>query len=250
MIDLTPLDVRKKKDDFKRAVRGYDTEQVDAFLALVADRFEQLVSEERSLAERVESLEAQLERYQERENALNEALLAAQELREEARSQAERDAALRLREAETHAEAILLDADQAIRHSQRRLEDLQARRGQLIRSFRNMLERFAEQVELEEARLDAEPEDLKDLLERLEGDFPTTEQAEAVGSGPAESDRAEADAAGIGTGGSDAAEAAGTARTSSGPTETSAGATETPTEATDEAVESEPLPSPRFGEPG
>ena len=114
MIDLTPLDVRKKKEDFKRAVRGYDTEQVDSFLDLVADRLEQLVGEERRLADRVTFIEEQLSRYQEREKALNEALLAAQELREEARSQAERDASLRLREAETHAEAILLDADQAI----------------------------------------------------------------------------------------------------------------------------------------
>ena len=84
MIDLTPLDVRKKKEDFKRAVRGYDTEQVESFLDLAADRLEQLVGEERRLADRVTSLEDQLARYQEREQALNEALLAAQELREEA----------------------------------------------------------------------------------------------------------------------------------------------------------------------
>jgi cell division initiation protein len=176
MIDLTPLDVRKKKEDFKRAVRGYDTEQVESFLDLAADRLEQLVGEERRLADRVTSLEDQLARYQEREQALNEALLAAQELREEARSQAERDASLRLREAETHAEAILLDADQAIRHAQRRLEDLQARRGHLLRSYRNLIDRFGEFIDLEEARLDAEPEDLKDLLERLDGDHPGDEE--------------------------------------------------------------------------
>ncbi len=167
MIDLTPLDVRKKKEDFKRAVRGYDPEQVDSFLQIVADRLEELIGSERTLADRVESLEEQLERYQERERALNEALLAAQELREEARSQAERDAALRLREAETHAEAILLDADQAIRQSQRRLDDMRARRGHLVRSLRGLLERLSEYLDLEEARLDAEPDDLTDLVERL-----------------------------------------------------------------------------------
>ena len=179
MIDLTPLDVRKKKEDFKRAVRGYDMNQVGSFLDLAADRLEQLVGEERRLADRLSSLEEQLARYQERERALNEALLAAQELREEARSQAERDASLRLREAETHAEAILLDADQAIRHSQRRLEDLQARRGHLLRSYRNLIDRFGEFIDLEEARIDAEPEDLKDLLQRLEGDISPDEEEPA-----------------------------------------------------------------------
>ena len=36
MIDLTPLDVRKKKGDFTRTLRGYDTPTVDQFLDLVA----------------------------------------------------------------------------------------------------------------------------------------------------------------------------------------------------------------------
>ena len=45
MIDLTPLDVRKKKGDFRRAVRGYDTELVDDFLDMVAERLEELVKQ-------------------------------------------------------------------------------------------------------------------------------------------------------------------------------------------------------------
>jgi DivIVA domain-containing protein len=40
MIDLTPLEVRQKKGDFRRAVRGYDPELVNDFLDLVADRRE------------------------------------------------------------------------------------------------------------------------------------------------------------------------------------------------------------------
>ncbi|MDX1579022.1 MAG: DivIVA domain-containing protein [Gemmatimonadota bacterium] len=180
MIDLTPLDVRKKKDDFKRAVRGYDPMQVDAFLDVVADRLEQLVREHGSLSDKLEHLESSLASYQERERALNEALLAAQELREEARSQAERDAAVRLREAETHAEAILLDADQAIRHSQRRMEDLRARRRQFLKSLRGMMDRLEDYLELEETRLETEAEDLGDLLERLETDL---EEGEGVPMG-------------------------------------------------------------------
>ena len=184
MMDLTPLDVRKKKDDFKRAMRGYDPAQVDSFLDIVADRFEQLVGDHRSLTERVEVLREQLESYRQREKALNEALLAAQELREEARSQAERDAAIRLREAETHAEAILLDADQAIRHSQRRIDDVYARRSQLLRSLRGLVDRFGDFLDLEETRLESEPDDVTQLLNRLEGDAEPTETADAGGEAP------------------------------------------------------------------
>ena len=52
MIDLTPLEVRKKKGDFRRGFRGYDAELVNDFLDLVADRMEELVRENMSLAER------------------------------------------------------------------------------------------------------------------------------------------------------------------------------------------------------
>ena len=38
MIDLTPLEVRQKKNDFQRAFRGYDAELVNDFLDLVADK--------------------------------------------------------------------------------------------------------------------------------------------------------------------------------------------------------------------
>lgn len=178
MIDLTPLDVRKKKEDFRRTVRGYDPAQVDAFLELVADRLEQLVRGNDTSEQVLQTLRSQLAAYQEREKALNEALLAAQELREEARSQAERDAAVRLREAETHAEAILLDADQAIRHSQRRLDDLRARRTQFLRSVQSLMERFRDYLDLEQTRLDTEPADLGALLEKLEGELLAAERGD------------------------------------------------------------------------
>ena len=43
MIDLTPLDVRKKRGDFGKGLRGYDPAEVDGFLELVGERMEELV---------------------------------------------------------------------------------------------------------------------------------------------------------------------------------------------------------------
>lgn len=165
MIELSPLDVRKKKDDFARSLRGYDADQVDSFLDVVAERLEKLVREERSLRERVASLEEELQRYREREKALNDALLAAQELREEARTQAEREAELRIEEAEARAEKIVDSAREEAREAERRLEDLRRRRDAFLRSFRGTLERFLDEVEVEEARLEdgGRAEDMLDV---------------------------------------------------------------------------------------
>src|SRR5512138_290469 len=106
MIDLTPLEVRKKKGDFRRAMRGYDAQSVDDFLDLVADRLEQLVRENAALNERVANVDSQVADYRERERALTEALVTAQEMREEMRKQMEREVELKLREAEADAEAV------------------------------------------------------------------------------------------------------------------------------------------------
>jgi DivIVA domain-containing protein len=154
VIELSPLDVRKKKDDFARALRGYEPDQVDSFLDVVADRLEQLVRDERGLRERVGTLEEELERFREREKALNDALLAAQELREEARTQAEREAELRIKEAESQAEKIVDSAREEAREAQRRLDDLRRRRDAFLRSFRSTLERFLDEIDAEESRLD------------------------------------------------------------------------------------------------
>ena len=157
-MDLTPLDVRKKKDDLRRTVRGYDPAQVDAFLDLVADRFEEAVQEEVRRKEQVTLLRERLGGFEERERALNEALIAAQELREEARLQAEKQAGLRIQEADQQAERLVGDARRSAEDSQRALADLHARRASFLRGMRSLLDRFLAEVSYEEGRLEGSPE--------------------------------------------------------------------------------------------
>jgi cell division initiation protein len=115
MIDLTPLEVRKKKGDFRRAMRGYDPVLVDDFLDLVADRLEELVRENMALLERVGRQEEQVRDYRDRERALTEALVSAQEMREEVRKQATREAELAKRSAEQQAEELRASAQEEVR---------------------------------------------------------------------------------------------------------------------------------------
>lgn len=152
-MELTPLDVRKKRDDFKRAVRGYDPAQVDAFLEMCAERLDELVQRDRRNEAELEGLRERLSAFEERERALNEALVTAQELREEARAQAEKGADLKLREAEREATAIRERAEAATEAARRALEDLKVRRAGFLRSLRWSLERFLGEIEEEERRL-------------------------------------------------------------------------------------------------
>ena len=155
-MDLTPLDVRKKSDDFRRVVRGYDPNQVDSFLDTCADRLDELVQNAGRREDELAALEKRLDSYEQRENALNEALLTAQELREESRAQADKSAELKLRDAEQEAKSIRRDADAAIQASRRTLDELLVRRAGFLRSMRWSLERFLGEIEEEEVRMATE----------------------------------------------------------------------------------------------
>jgi DivIVA domain-containing protein len=163
MIDLTPLDVRKKKGDFRRAMRGYDPDVVDGFLDIVADRFEELVRENVALRERSSQLSTAIDSFRERERAMNDALISAQQLREETRSQAQRESELVLREARSEAENLLAEGRRQLASMEEALKRVQAQRSNYLRSLRSLVERHMNEVAQEEERLhdilraDAEP---------------------------------------------------------------------------------------------
>jgi cell division initiation protein len=140
MMELTPLDVRKKKGDFRRALRGYDPGVVDDFLDLVADRMETLVRDAAGVNERIARLEQQVADYRDREKALTEALVTAQEMREEIRSQSNREVDLLRRQAEAEAESIRGEAVRAREREEGALLALRSKQLQFLASYRTFLE--------------------------------------------------------------------------------------------------------------
>lgn len=153
MIDLTPLEVRKKKADFRRGIRGYETQEVDDFLDLVAERMEELVRENISLKDRVGQLGESVDSFRTREQAMNEALVSAQELRKEIRGQAERESALALKEARSEGERMVESARKEVEQYREMLEQLHARRDRFLRNYRNFLETQMAEVGREEERI-------------------------------------------------------------------------------------------------
>ena len=115
MIDLTPLDIRRKKGDFSRGLRGYDSQEVDTFLDMAAERLEELVRDNLSLRERVAHLSEKVEGQEGRERAVQEALVTAQALREEITGQARREAELIRQEAEAESRRLWEETDSATR---------------------------------------------------------------------------------------------------------------------------------------
>jgi len=192
MIDLTPLEVRKKKGDFRRQMRGYDPALVDDFLDLVADRLEQLVRDNMAAQEKLAILETQVKEFREREKALTEALGSAQELREQGRKQIEKELELARRQAEQDAEQIRASAVHAREREEQNLRRLRVRQSQVIQSFRQFLERelaelaiTAETLEVTNAIDDAAEESSREIEERRPAAAPVRPPASAPASAAA-----------------------------------------------------------------
>ena len=163
MIDLTPLDVRNKRGDFKRLMRGYDPQEVNVFLELIAERLEALVRENLSLKERTQMLQEQVSSQAERERAVQDALVTAQELRADIRDQTRRESEAIIKEAETEARRIIAEAEAEartkLRSSERQIDqatdtlvEMERRRIRFLKEYRLLLEREIDVVQVEEGR--------------------------------------------------------------------------------------------------
>ena len=146
---LTPIDIRRY--DFGSALRGYDKARVDQFRDQVAAEVERLIRLNADLDQKSKGLVEQLRAFRDRDKALNDALVSAQQLRAEIREQADREAQLLMREARAQVEQDL----EGIRAEARRLEDeiqnlVKARRTYLSQ-LRTMVERQLAEIETAEA---------------------------------------------------------------------------------------------------
>lgn len=163
MIDMTPLDVRNKRGDFKKLMRGYDPAEVDVFLELVAERLEALVRENLQLKERAHTLQEHVNVQAGREQAVQDALVTAQELRADMRTQSQREADHTVKEAEVEARRLVAEAEAEVRtllrdveregkRVQEELQEIERRRARFLREFRGLLERELDVVAVEEGR--------------------------------------------------------------------------------------------------
>ena len=91
---ITPLDVRKQ--EFKRGMRGFDCDEVRAFLTTLADEYEAVLVDNKQLRERVLEQDEKLAEYRNLEQTLRDTLMTAERVSQEARDNARKEGELLL----------------------------------------------------------------------------------------------------------------------------------------------------------
>jgi len=147
-VKLTPLDVRKQ--EFKRTMRGYDPEEVEAFLTMLADELELHIRDKNQMSDELIKLRTQLRDYQRVESTLRDTLVKAQNTVEDSRVNSRREAEIILHEAELQAENIIKDAREEFLSMRHEISLLKAQKEAIAKRLRHMLESQLEMLEVME----------------------------------------------------------------------------------------------------
>jgi cell division initiation protein len=137
-VRLTPLDIQSHH--FARGVRGFDREEVETFLRMVAEDFEAVLRESERRRERVAELEARVEEMAGREETLRATLMTAQEVSEDLRRTAAKEAEVLLAEAEVKAEKVLDAAHRRVAKLTEDIREMRTLRARLGASVRAVIE--------------------------------------------------------------------------------------------------------------
>ena len=144
-MNVTPLDITQKQ--FRKTFRGYDPEEVEAFLALVAAEFEGLVKEAMALREDNQRKAEDITEYRSRERALHETLVTAQKVSGEIRDSARREAEITISDAELQAEKIVQNAHSRFLRIVDDINELKRQRVQFETNVRTLAESHLKLIE-------------------------------------------------------------------------------------------------------
>ena len=150
-MNLTPLDIQRQT--FSRALKGYHTDEIRAYLQLVAEEIERLLRDVDRLSRENGMLREDLDEHNARERILKDTLLSAQKVSEDVKANAQKEAELIVKDAELLSERLVSQAMTRVADLERTIQDLKVER----RGARNKLQATLDTIQ-QLLMLDAEQE--------------------------------------------------------------------------------------------
>lgn len=143
---MTPLDIQSHR--FSRRIRGFDRDEVEAFLQMVTEDYEALVIENAEQRERIRRLEEQIHQFKNQEKLLRETLTSAQAVSERMHNTAEKECQARVSEAETQALKMTQKAHSEVARLAENIRELRGTRAQIAECLRTTLRTHMDWVDL------------------------------------------------------------------------------------------------------
>ncbi|MFQ3573086.1 MAG: DivIVA domain-containing protein [Thermodesulfovibrionales bacterium] len=147
---ITPLDIQNKQ--FPMKFRGFDPEEVLAFMESVREELEELLKENSSLKEQLKRADDQLAEYKKMDATMRETLITVQKMVEDYETNAKRQAENILRDAELRADKIIREAQDKIIKIHEDITDLKGIRKHFKEELRRLIENHMRLLEFDQER--------------------------------------------------------------------------------------------------
>lgn len=155
---ITPLDIQQKQ--FASKFRGFDMEEVDSFLELIREEMEELLRENANLREEAKRFEKQLKEYKSMEGTLRDTLIGTQQMVEEYRNNATKEADLIRKEAELRADEIIGDAQAKVVKIHEDITDLKGIRRHFKEEVKRLIQSHMSMLEFDKERAEETPDEV------------------------------------------------------------------------------------------
>jgi len=142
---ITPADILNQK--FGLSFRGYDKDEVDAFLDLIAKDMEDLLRENSFLKDEIEKLNEELTRLREMEETIKDTIISAQKMAETFKENAKKESENILNAARLQAEKICFEATKEVAETKAELKKLQSKLIELKEVVKGIFEGFIENLD-------------------------------------------------------------------------------------------------------
>ncbi len=143
---VTPLDIRQKT--FEKNFRGYEKDEVNAFLLTLSQEWERILDENKELRIKLEGIEREVTKLREVENSLYKTLKTAEDTGANVIGQARTAADLHLRESQIQADRLLQEAKLKARDT---IEESDSRAKEILAEMEERLKLLVENYKMVEA---------------------------------------------------------------------------------------------------
>ena len=155
---ITPLDIQQKQ--FASKFRGFDMEEVDSFLELIREEMEELLRENANLREEAKRFEKQLKEYKSMEGTLRDTLIGTQQMVEEYRNNATKEAELIKKEAELIADEMTRNAQSKVVKIHEDITDLKGIRRHFKEELKRLIESHMSMLQFDKEREEETPDEV------------------------------------------------------------------------------------------
>jgi cell division initiation protein len=135
---ISPMDVRQQQ--FKLKFRGFDIEEVDSYLEMIANELEEANKENEEMKNQLRKMEQEIEGYRRGENDLRKAIASAQDFKKDAIEKANQEAQLIIKQAEIKAKEMLKGSEEKFYRLEKDIAELKSKKMQFEVQMRAMIE--------------------------------------------------------------------------------------------------------------